>query len=111
MAKASGKPFPTCRLSRIRKRTGRCYELALKGVLQAPEWILVHGEVRGPEGQRIGHAWLEGPSSDTVYDAVCDAVCSREAYLTHFAGVELARYTCKEASANVVQQSHYGPWR
>ena len=31
---------PTCRIPRLRKREGRCYELAIRGCLQAPEWKL-----------------------------------------------------------------------
>lgn len=51
--------MPTCRIPRLRKREGRCYELGLRGCLQAPEWKLVHGTCNGHNGTRIGHAWLE----------------------------------------------------
>ncbi len=56
---------PSPRL-RVRRRQGRCYELAFKGLLAAPEWTLVHGTVSNrsaaadqSNAERIEHAWLE----------------------------------------------------
>lgn len=97
----------TCRLPLIRKRVGRCYELAYKGQAKASEWILVHGYVNGELG-RIDHAWLE--CENQIYDAVKDEVYSVEIYTKKFNAVAVLRYDPKSAALNVVESGHSGPW-
>ena len=97
----------TCRLPLIRKRDGRCYELAYKGQAKASEWILVHGYVNGEFG-RIGHAWLE--CENQIYDAVKDEEYSVEIYTKKFNAVAVLRYDRKSAAINAVESGHSGPW-
>ena len=60
-------------------RLRRCYELAGKGILHAPEGsTLVHGTIEGFGNPRIGHAWVELPDgsvwepiSRVVYPKTC----------------------------------------
>jgi len=90
------KPF----LVRARKREGRCYELAFKGILQAgaERFLLVHGTGLGREGQRIGHAWLLDRWLDAAeYAELVEAVESR-------------RYTAREAAHAALAEDHSGPW-
>jgi hypothetical protein len=61
-------------LKRVRKRKGRCYELALKVMLDEPGakcFTLVHGRVRGPDGRLTGRAWIL-VDGGRVYDPVLD---------------------------------------
>jgi hypothetical protein len=73
---------PTSRVPRLRKREGRCYELALRGCLKASEWELVHGECIDKFGNRIGHAWLEfdGESYCPVWTFAWQVCSSTKSY-------------------------------
>jgi hypothetical protein len=100
---------PACRIPRLRKRHGRCYELAFRGACRAQEWLIVHGECVGPLGcGRMGHAWLQ--SGESVYDPVLDRTYNLEDYRTQFAAVEHARYTFLAASRQASSSGHVGPW-
>ncbi len=95
-------------LSRIRKRQGRCYELAAKAILDSgDEWVLIHGEANGPGG-RSDHAWLQ--SGDMVYDPVADREIPLAVYLTKYGGNEHRRYTKMQAAKMVSDCSVWGPW-
>jgi hypothetical protein len=61
-------------LKRIRKRHHRCYELALKVMLDEPEadrFTLVHGTYVVGGVLRTGHAWIE-LDDGRIYDVVSD---------------------------------------
>ena len=90
------------------KRQGRCYELAGKAMLKREGWKLAHGTVRGREGERIGHAWLE--RDDMVYDAVLDREIDELSYLARFHAERQAIYSQEEAAVTMLQHKHWGPW-
>jgi hypothetical protein len=97
-----------CRLPRIRKRDGRCYELSYAGQLQAPSWILVHGYVAHAHGVECGHAWLE--RDGLVYDAVLDELMPASVYKADVCATELKRYTFVKAASEMLRTGHSGPW-
>lgn len=102
-------PKLTCRLSRLRKRAGRCYELAYRGCCQANEWTVVHGETIGPLGVgRMGHAWLE--NNGWVYDPVLDRTMPFDEYVWRVEAVVLKRFTAWEMYNQAAKCGHYGPW-
>jgi hypothetical protein len=97
-----------CRLPRVRKRIGRCYELSYAGLLQAPSWILVHGYVAHAREVECGHAWLE--RDGLVYDAVLDELMPASVYRAHVCATELKRYTSVEAAREMLRTGHSGAW-
>lgn len=100
---------PTCRIKRIRKREGRCYELAMRGCLQAPEWELVHGECNSRAGSgKIGHAWLEFDGE--AYCPVLDTAMPTGEFLRTLGARSHARYPSEEAAVLLLRSGHYGPW-
>ena len=99
---------PTCRIPRLRKREGRCYELAIRGCLQAPEWKLVHGECHGHNGIRIGTAWLE--FDNVAYCPVLDVCLPVVVFERRLGAVVHARYTADEVLFLQVRFGHAGPW-
>ena len=99
---------PTCRISRLRKRDGRCYELSLRGCLQAPEWELVHGECHGHNGTRIGHAWLEFDGE--AYCPVLDECLPIPVFVFRLGASVHARYTADEVLFMKLSHRHMGPW-
>lgn len=101
--------IPTCRILRLRQREGRCYELALRGCLQAPEWDLVHGECNGDNGTRIGHAWLEFDGE--AYCPVLDVCTPIQVFEKQLGAVPHARYTAQDALIMKLRHRHMGPWR
>lgn len=100
--------MPTCRIPRLRNREGRCYELGLRGCLQAPEWELVHGECNGRNGTRIGHAWLEFDGE--AYCPVLDECLPIAVFKLRLGAVLHARYTADEALFMKMRHRHMGPW-
>lgn len=90
-----------------RRRHGRCYELAWKGVMAADDVQLVHGELRY-NNLSIGHAWLIG--NDFVYDPVLDEFFDPGEYHLGATAVALHMYTQLEAASLACQEGHYGPW-
>ena len=99
---------PTCRIPRLRKREGRCYELALRGCLQAPEWELVHGECNGHNGTRIGHAWLE--LDGEAYCPVLDLCIPIPIFEKRLQAIAHVRYTADEVLFMKLRHRHMGPW-
>lgn len=99
---------PTCRIKRIRKREGRCYELAMRGCLQAPEWELVHGECHGRSGGEIGHAWLEFDGE--AYCPVLDQCMPIALFVRRLGAVAHARYSAENVRFLRVKYRHEGPW-
>ena len=92
------------RLPRIRKRHGRCFELAALGQQQDPTWTLVHGRIHG----WIGHAWLV--RADEVYDTVLDKFMSVEQYTAQERAVPERTYSLKEAARMICDSGYWGPW-
>ena len=93
------------------RRECRCYELAWKHILDVDEfadWLLIHGEVTGPDGSRIGHAWLE--NYDRVFDPVLSEFFSTALYRIRFGPTYLQEYDRKQAVAMVLRTNHAGPW-
>ena len=100
------RKHPECRVPRLRKRAGRCYELACKGQSQAPSWTLVHGWL--DYGPAIGHAWLE--KEGNVFCPTSDAVFTIPAYYAlHHARV-IAKFSRIQACVCLIKSNHYGPW-
>ena len=99
---------PTCRIPRLRKREGRCYELAIRGCLQATEWKLVHGERPGHNGTRIGHAWLE--FDNVAYCPVLDLCMPIPMFEKRLRAIAHARYTTDEVLFMKMRHRHMGPW-
>lgn len=100
---------PTCRIKRIRKREGRCYELAMRGCRQAPEWELVHGECNGHAGAgKIGHAWLEFDGE--AYCPVLDKAMPVGDFQRILGARAYARYSSEDAICLMLRSGHYGPW-
>lgn len=98
--------WPKCRLPRIKNRAGRCYELACKGLMRAPDWLLVHG--RYGHDVSLGHAWLlrEGQIFCPTYDRLFE----EQLYYAFANAVPEVTYTHVDAAVNIVRQGHYGPW-
>lgn len=93
-------------LKRIRKRQGRCYELAGMAMLSVDGWLLIHGDANGPQGPG-GHAWLL--CGEIVYDPVLDREIPLAEYTTKYGGKEHRRYSMIEA-ATLIAFTTYGPW-
>lgn len=104
------KTAPSCRVPRLKKREGRCYELAFWGAARAPEWVIVHGECVGPYGLgRMGHAWLE--HAGVVYDPVLDKLFDASEYEARVEAIAHARYTYLQACEYAAEARHLGPWQ
>lgn len=100
---------PACRIPRLRRRDGRCFELAFRGCLRAQEWTLVHGECNGPPGVgSIIHAWLEFDGH--AYCPTNDLLLPVEEYERVFGAVARYRYSFQEASRKLAEYRRYGPW-
>lgn len=98
------------RRSRLRVRTGRCYELSGNAALAHPEWSLVHGEVDTITGDRIGHAWVE--RDGWVYDSVLDRAMPSRQFAAQFNAVEHDRWPGGPGVAGpMLKHRHWGPWR
>jgi hypothetical protein len=98
-------------LKRIRKRKGRCYELALKVMLDEPgadNFTLVHGRVRAPDDSSTGHAWIV--DGGRVYDPVLDRYFDPAVYADTYRATGAVGYTKDEAARLAMEQGHYGPW-
>jgi hypothetical protein len=102
---------------RPRKRAGRCYELAYRYLMMDErfserssdtDWLLVHGEVNGPDGTRIGHAWLEREGE--IYDPVGDEFLPKVQYRMRFAVKNIRKYSRLEVAEAVLACNHLGPW-
>ena len=96
---------------RFRKRAGRCYEIAWKQLLsdeRFADWRLVHGEARGPEDERIGHAWLE--KGEELFDPVLNLFFANGEYRMRYAAVTLKAYDRLEAARIGATKEHFGPW-
>jgi hypothetical protein len=93
---------------RARNRKHRCYELALKGILQegAEGFLLIHGRKLLDDRIPISHAWLFDPTTKRIYDAVEDRWYPE----TEYPGVADCTYTMAEAAKLAVENNNSGPW-
>jgi hypothetical protein len=103
------KPALSVRI-RAKDRSGRCYELAGKGLLNddADEWTLVHGVLQTPNLGLMPHAWLE--RGDVAYDPVLDSIYTQDYYYTRWQAVVHARYSRVEMAKAVADSGKWGPW-
>ena len=96
---------------------GDCYEAAAKLLYvhrSCPGIVLVHGTVMGQgpiAGIRYGHAWIE------IGDVVLDPsngrfVCARKSayYAVGEINEPVTRYAFEEATRQMLETHHYGPW-
>jgi hypothetical protein len=104
-------------LKRIRKRTGRCYELACKVMLEEPDaerFTLIHGRTGFCEGDPYPtrhHAWID-MNNGQIYDPVIDRYMTMDDYVALHGVVEIDdRYTKDEAVRMMLDTKHYGRWR
>ena len=94
-------------LKRIRKRQGRCYELAYRAMLYetgAEKFTLVHGTIR----DWIGHAWIE-LGDGRVYDPVLNTYFLAVEYIAAMRAVAERRYNHIEAM-RMAKHGNSGPW-
>jgi hypothetical protein len=100
---------------RMKKRVGRCYEIAFKALvfdkLFDDSARLVHGALHAgtPWSPRpYPHAWIE--CGGQVWDPVLDKRFSADTYFDRFKAMPAASYTAQEAVALLLQANHYGAW-
>lgn len=105
-----GPGFTLPRIKGLRRRAGRCYELAGRSAVDHEEWALVHGVVSMTGGVRMGHAWVE--RDGWVYDHVLDRVMRLEEFKAPpFLAVEWRRWPGgKSVAAAMLDHGHWGPW-
>jgi hypothetical protein len=104
-------------LSRIRKRNGRCYELALKAMLDEPgadRFMLAHGRVSMiPNSTRhdcfMDHAWII-LDDGRIYDPVLNAYMQRSQFESRYRAELKRSYSKLEAASLCRENKHCGPW-
>jgi hypothetical protein len=103
-------------LARIKKRQGRCWELAMMAMMREPEadrFTLVHGSIllawQTETDARIRHAWIE-LSDGRIYDPVKDSYEPAEQYMTKNRALVEHRYSRVEAARVCTEAKHSGPW-
>lgn len=100
----------------VRKRLGRCYELAAKALCFDRAFsdgaVLVHGMVTSPFPdtplQTIDHAWVE--DGDRLWDPTLNRFYARADYYSRFDAVAVDRYTLVEAAKQTAKHGHWGYW-
>lgn len=95
------------------KRTGDCYDAAMKLVIEEPTLTLCHGIVagRGPlKGFWIGHAWVE--DGDVVFDFSNgnQVILRKEVYYALGKISTVVRYKGIESNKTMLKTGHCGPW-
>lgn len=109
-AKLSERPGDVLR--RVRKRSGRCYELASRVVRDNADdmgLLLVHGRGRhSVDLPFIGHAWIRWRA--VVYDPVADVYMSEVQYMGDHDVQVTDVYTRAEACKLLLATGHHGPW-
>jgi len=92
------------------ERAGRCYELALKHVLEQQEGTLIHGEVWNPKlGRMIGHAWVE-TETGYIYEPVSAQYFKKDWLYQTYKAKEFQRYTPEQAAIMAARTKNFGPW-
>lgn len=97
---------------RARSRQKRCYELAGRGQMRAPDWLLVHGTVTWDLGDgtyvRFPHAWLE--LNAVVYCPTVDKFFSKKDYRRIHRARPWRRFTSLQAARMMLKHGVYGPF-
>ena len=102
---------PACNTKQYRKREGRCYALGFDFIQANPDgWTLVHATLYPPEGpiKRLSGSFVE--NGKVVYDPVLDRFFDREWYYLYYSITGAHKYTREEASDQLLERHHYGPW-
>jgi len=99
-------------LALIKRRQGRCYELAYRAMLYEPgaeQFSLFRAAQLPGAGEMIApHAWVE-LDDDRVYDPVRDKYYTADEYAERYLAVAERRYSRVEAMRMAVH-GRYGPW-
>ena len=99
-------------IGHLKTRAGRCYELAGRLTLanaDRPGLVLAHGRVRGRDGSRVDHAWVE--VGDAVYDRTRrDVPYPRAAYRRIMDAADVQTFTPREGAEQLSAHGHWGPW-
>lgn len=100
------------------KRTGDCFVIAAKRMLDDPELLgrpatLVHGLPKGTSGDaakagRYPHAWLE--IEGLCWDPVVDVVVDTDRYYELGQIEYTVRYSRKDMVKMMADRETYGPW-
>lgn len=101
-----------------RNRNGRCYELCVQALLEAPSGTkIVHGAIDGGEGTvgRMGHAWLLLPYDDDaphlrVWEPFFASIVAQHEFYSWAKAEELAVYSFARVHRFIIVTGHYGPW-
>jgi hypothetical protein len=105
-------PLPSDVLRRVRKRPGRCYELAFRVVFENPDdmdLLLVHGRARFLDFELpFDHAWVV--QGDKVYDPVMDIWMPEVVHDRDWAAVPEAVYSKVQAARLLSMTKRYDPW-
>jgi hypothetical protein len=100
-------------LDRIRKRHGRCYELAGKAILYEPDaekWQLAHGTVWNDVLEvHMGHAWIV-LEDGRIYDPVFHEYFDSQQFSERHAAKPERTYNKKEAIDHMTASKNWGPW-
>jgi len=93
-------------------RLGQCYVLSGRYILGNDNAILVHGTINGIRwtGKDFNnpHAWIE--ENGEVYDPVMDWRLPIDAYYGMMQAKPLKKYDSEQASINMLNYNHWGPW-
>lgn len=94
---------------------GNCYEAAFRWVDKNPDWLLVHGTIRGLVDRaacrigRLDHAWCEQGS--LIRDRTMPPFeFDYDEYYGLFEAQEVATYSLPEARLLLVTHETFGPW-
>src|SRR5262245_299665 len=102
-------------LRRVRKRQGRCFELAFKIMFEEPgaeRFTLIHGGVcfQHPASENmVAHAWVE-LGDGRIFDPVLNEYMSRSAYTAKMHAVIERQYNRLQAIKLMAETRHTGPW-
>ncbi|HTY15521.1 MAG TPA: hypothetical protein VMC42_07415 [Methanoregulaceae archaeon] len=103
--------IPACNIKQYRKREGRHHALGFDFIQANPDgWTLVHATLYPPEGpiKRLGGCFVE--RGTVVYDPLLDQFFDREWYYLYYSITATHTYTRDEASHQLIEHHHYGPW-
>lgn len=97
--------------------TGNCYYsngMLMLGPGKYSKWTLVHGRptLQIPPYVEFGHAWLESPDGQMVYDAERDFEIPKFLYYAvgNIDENDCFKYSRNEARKKMLEFGHYGPW-
>lgn len=94
------------------ERSGNCYEIAGRFVLQNPDCKLCHGHLFNEDHSTCGplpHAWAVLPSGRVFEPYTGQIHCSHMAE-EFFGMVAYEEYDCENAIVMMLKHKHFGPW-